>query len=146
MFDIDQFMSSATTEANSTSLEPIPVGEYTGIIDEVKLTPRDDRYPLDITWVLTDADLQAKLGRDRITVRQTVWLDMKPEGGLDTGKGKNVGLGRLREALGLNAPGKPFSLSMLRGAGPAIVSVTQQPKKDDDSIIYNNVKGVTRCG
>jgi hypothetical protein len=31
------------------------------------------------------------------------------------GKGKNVGLGKLREALGLNTPGEPFSFSMITG-------------------------------
>ena len=31
------------------------------------------------------------------------------------GKGKNVALGRLREALGQNTPGKPWSFGMLVG-------------------------------
>jgi hypothetical protein len=68
-------------------------------------------------------------------------LDLNESGtGMDTGKGKNVTLGRLREALGLNQPGTPFSFRQLIGRA-AKISVTQRVDGDQ---IYNDVKGVVK--
>jgi len=149
MFDPDTFMQTAVNESNSTSLEPIPVGEYKAVIDEIKIETREGKdgkpvYPLEVTWQLIDDELSARLGRDKLTVRQTIWLDLNEHGTLDTSKGKNVGLGKLREALGMNAAGKAFSISNLRGAGPALVSISQSPSKNDPEVIYSNVKSVGR--
>lgn len=75
------------------------------------------------------------------SVRQTLWLDTTESGGLDFGKGKNVGLGRLREALGQNAPGKPWAPGMLVG-GVAKVKVSHSIDKRDNVTINADVKAV----
>lgn len=149
VFNPDAFMNEQAAGALSTSFEPIPDGEYKAMIgsDENAVKARTTstgRAVLDVTWELFDPELAAKLGRDKLTVRQSVFLDITPQGGLDRGKGKNVQLGRIRDALNQNDPTKPWSPQQLRGAGPAVVRVTQRAS-EDGQVIYNDVKGVSKA-
>lgn len=147
-FDPNTFLSTEEAGALSTTFEPIPDGEYEAMIgagDEA-LKPRvtqSGRHILDVTWELNDEALRERLGREKLTVRQSLFLDMTSQGTLDRGTGKNVQLGRLREALGQNDPSKPWSPMMLRGAGPAKIRITQRAG-DDGVTIYNDVKAVTK--
>lgn len=144
-FDPDVFMNMSSSEANSTVVEPIPEGEFLAIIEDIKLRPTGDRYPLDLIWLITDPELQRALERDRVTSKQTVWLDITANGTLDFGKGKNVGLGKVRAALGMNEAGKPFSVNMLKGAGPARIEIKHSNDKNDPSVVYSNVVKVGRA-
>jgi hypothetical protein len=136
-----------TTDAMSTAPVPIDQGEYPAVIEKVDTRAWKARdgsssgIALDITWNVDDAGVKEKLGRDKVTVKQGIMLDLNESGtGMDTGKGKNVTLGRLREALGLNQPGTPFSFRQLIGRA-AKISVTQRVDGDQ---IYNDVKGVVK--
>ena len=149
-FDADAFLASSVTEANSTQLIPCPIGEYPAIIS--KLAPRQwasqdgtqTNTVLDVFWLIEDAGAKASCGREDVTVKQTVFLDISTAtGGLDMSAGRNVPLGRLREAVGKNAPGEPFSFAMLPGL-MAKVSVNHRPDKDDPSIMYAEVKMVAK--
>ena len=75
---------------------------------------------MNVTWEIDDPALAERLERDRLTSRQSVFLDMGPDKKLETGKNKNIGLGRLREAVGQNTPGQPWAPSMLEGAAGRI--------------------------
>lgn len=147
MFDVTQFLDQTITEANSTQSTPVPPGEYIGVITEVKARqwtskadPSRTGVTLDVTWQLDDPSLKELLGRDKITVRQGIMLDFTDSGQLDTGKGRNVQLGRLREAVGLNTPGQAFAFNMLHGR-TAKVNVGHRVDGDQ---IFVDVKGVTR--
>lgn len=148
MFNPDTFLDFTVTEANSTKLTPIPVGEYTAIAKSVKVRtwtgkadPSQSGVILDVIWDLDSEPLREELGRREVTCKQSVMLDVSADGsGLDMGKGKNVGLGRLREAINLNTPGKPFSFNQIPGS-MALVRVEQ---RIDGENIYSEVKGVAR--
>ena len=140
-FDPDMFMNTQTSDANDTQYVPVPVGEYNGVIGEVKAGTAGDKPVLNITWGIDDDEVRAATGLDKPTVRQTVWLDLTPQGGLDMGKGKNVGLGKLREALGQNTPGKPWSPGMLNGQ-VARVQISHRSGKNPGEI-FADVKQVT---
>lgn len=147
MFSPEQFLDTQITESNATEFVPIPVGEYLGVADKVDVkqwAKKDDPsvcgLKLVITWGLDDAGLKELLNREKISVRQDIMLELTESGGLDMGKGRNVGLGRLREAVGLNTPGQAFSFSMLPGR-MAKVLVKQRV---DGQTIYNEVGGVTK--
>lgn len=147
VFDPEKFMNSVTEDAGSTSLTPIPTGEYTAVVDDVewreaKTKAGEARMIMRVIWRITDNDLANQL--DRVpTVRQDVWLDVdKRTGGLDFAKGKNIGVGRLREALGQNNPGQRWAPGMLKGAGPALLTITQRGDKENTDTIYNDVKSV----
>lgn len=145
MFDTDALLEATVTEANETSFTPIPEGEYTGIIEDVKVrNPKEGVTFLDIVWNLDEPELAQRMNRDKVTVRQSVFLDVA-DGKIASGPNQNVDLGRVREAVGQNQPGKPWSPAMLRGAGPAKVMVSQRPDKDDPSKVYSDVKKVARA-
>ena len=150
-FDADAFLQSSISEANSTALIPCPQGEYQGIIS--KIAPRQwqskdgtqSGIALDVFWLVEDAGVKATCGREEVIVKQGLMLDTNPQGGLDMAEGKNVALGRLREAVGKNTPGEQFSFAMLPGL-MAKISVSHRPDKNDPSITYAEVKMVTKLG
>lgn len=126
-FDPSSFLNQTTTEANDTKIIPCPAGEYLALADKVDIKTWQKKdgsasgLKLEILWEIQDDSVRQFLDRDKVTVRQDQMLDVLETGNpdnpymLDQGKGKNVGLGRIREALGLNAPGEPFSFSMIGG-------------------------------
>lgn len=120
MFSPETFFSTAITEANDTRFPNVPEGEYTAVLDKVEARQHDKDGKtstiLDVTWSIDDEGAKAATGLARPTVRQSIFLDMTPNGGLDMSPGKNVKLGKLREALGMNTPGKPWAPSMLIGS------------------------------
>ncbi len=151
-FDPDAFATAATNEANDTKFLSVPAGEYVAVVDKVDVRKTDpsEKNPdgsvvCDITWRIDDAKLEAELGR-KPTVRQGIFLDISngPKGAqLDFGKGKNVTLGKVRDALGMNEAGKPFALTNLNGAGPARIKVALTPSKTSEEM-FANVKSVGR--
>ena len=142
-FNPETFLNTETEEANATTYTPVPEGEHQASIKTIK--PRvltDGRAVLDVTWVVDSEEARNETGMAEPTVRQTLWLDTTESGGLDFGKGKNVGLGRLRDALGQNVSGKPWAPGMLIG-GVAIVKVGHSIDKRDGVTINADVKAVT---
>lgn len=145
-FDSDLFLNSTITGANDTKVIPVPMGEYQGIIE--KVVPRQWQskdgsqtgISLDVHWLIEDAGVKAELGRDTVTCKQGIMLDTAPTGGLDMSKGKNVGLGRLREAIGMNDPSQPFSFHSLPGQS-AKVNVQHRIVGEDT---YAEVKAVAK--
>ena len=151
MFDPDTFLSTTVTEANSTTVVPVPEGEYVAIIGKPKI--RQFSGTKDPGALYTSLDLPCEidlagmypavaeqLGRDKATVRYSSMLDLTDSGGLDMGKGRNVGLGRAREAAGLNTPGQPFSFAMFEGRA---VKVMVKHRVDGDRI-YDEVKAMAK--
>jgi hypothetical protein len=117
------------------------------MVKEIKARPWTSRQDpsksgmaLDVTWSIDDAAVKEQLGRQEVTVKQGIMLDVTETGGLDMGKGKNVSLGRLREATNLNQPGQPFGFRMLEGR-PAKVKVEHRIDGDN---IYAEVKQVAK--
>lgn len=145
-FDIDKFMDMGTDIPGDTKFEPVPQGAYPGIIEDVKPkngVSQKTGQPwvgCDITYKLNlPPEVQKKLGRENATVRQSFFLDIDGNGGLDMSAGKNIRLNQVREAAGLS---KGFTFGKLRGAGPVLVQVTMRPDKDNPDVIYNDVSRV----
>jgi hypothetical protein len=147
-FDPSSFLDLTVTDSNSTQATPVPVGEYPAVASEPEIRQWNSRdgtksgLALDIIWDVDDAGVKSTLGRDKVTVKQGIMLDLNESGGLDTGKGRNVSLGRLREALGLNTPGVPFNFRMIAGRAAKI----KVEHRVDGENIYADVKGVARLG
>jgi hypothetical protein len=141
-FDAEAFMNSSTTDANSTAYTPVPEGEFQASVASV--TPRvtgTGKALLNLGWKVDDETVRNETGMAEPMVYQTIWLDVTESGGLDTGKGKNVGLGKLRDALGQNKPGQPWSPGMMVGQ-VAIVRVGHSIDKRDNVTIQAEVKAV----
>lgn len=140
-FNPDTFLNTTVTDPNATSFAPIPEGEYTASIKDIKSrTTTNGSAILDLTWTIDDAAVEAATGMKNPTVRQSIFLDITEQGGLDVAKGKNVQLGRVREALGQNTAGRPWQPGMLIG-GVARVTVKHRMVEDQ---IYADIKGVAK--
>lgn len=145
-FDPNTFLNSTYEEANDTKIVPCPAGEYLAIADKVEVKPWTSRdgsssgLKLAILWDIQSDDAKAIVGRDSVKVPQDQMLDLTDTGALDMGKGRNVGLGRLREALGMNAPGEPFSMGAIQGRMAKVV-VSHRPNGED---LYAEIKKVAK--
>lgn len=120
--DAKALLDLSITGANDTRSTPIPIGEYTAIIEDVdaaawqgKKDPSQSGIKLLCKLNIDDANVKAFLEREKVVITHDIMLDTTPAGGLDLGKGKNVRLGQLREAVGLNSPSDPFGFRMLVG-------------------------------
>lgn len=120
-FDPEAFLNAQQQGANATQFKPCPAGEYPAVADDVK--PREwvsqekgtSGVALDVFWSIDSDAVRNELGREKVIVVQGIFLDLTPSGALDMGENKNVRLGQLREAVGLNDPNQPFSFGMIRG-------------------------------
>lgn len=144
MFDMDDLMGQKTEGGMETSLPPIPEGEWHAYISKVEgrvVNTKNGETPvLDVDWVVTDDGAIEAVGIKEPHVRQTIWLDIDGNGRLALGTGKNLGLGRLREAVGQNGP-QAWSFAMLEGQ-QAIVKIAHREYNDN---IYADVKGVAKA-
>lgn len=132
-FDADSFLAAAVQGSNSTKVTPCPIGDFMGIIDDVRARQWQSKdggktgISLDVFWSVQDEGVKQFLGRPEVIVKQGVMLDTIG-GGLDMAEGKNVALGRLREATGTNDG--DFSFLQLKGQA-AKISVEHRPVGED---------------
>ena len=136
-FDPDVFMNTQFSDANATKAIQCPPGEYRASISNVKsrVLPKGS-IVMDVSWEVLDDAVKSQLGLTgdaKLTVRNdTIWLDME-NGSLLFGEGRNIGLGRLREAVNQNSKGQPWSPAMLKGA-VAKIKVAHEVNKDNGDI------------
>jgi hypothetical protein len=147
-FSPDTFLDATFTDSNSTARVPIPEDDYPAVVKDVKVSPWTSRdgtksgQRLDVVWAIDSDSARQATGMNEPQCRQGIMLDLTEAGGLDFAKGRNIQLGRLREATGLNVPGRPFSFRMLIGQA-AKVHVSHRVV---DDAVYDEVKSVTRLG
>ena len=151
-FDPAKFLSATIVGANSTESIPVPVGEYPAVLDTIKADTWKSKdgtksgHKLELHWNIPDAALREHVKRDQVVVRQSIMLDLVLDGSgnpvIDTAEGKNIGIGRLRDALGRNNAGEEFNLNSLIGQY-AKVSVTH--RTNDAGSIFPEVTAVARA-
>jgi hypothetical protein len=134
--DLSHLLDAAPEAPLQTQRTPVPEGEYAARIDDLLLrsvkTKAGDRPIMTVVWEIIDEALKAKLSREKITVRQDIWIDLDEMGGLDAGTDRNVGLGQLRDVFGLNEPGVP--IGALKGTPPALVQVRHRKVEGRDDV------------
>lgn len=145
-FDGETFLNQESTEAIDTKIVPIPIDDYQAQVDRINArqisTKEGDRIILDITWEVLSEDVKAELGLKKVTVRQSVFLDLTDEGAIDMSKGKNRQLGLVREAVGQNKNGKPWAPGNLVGQ-TATIKIEHRTDPNDNEVVYSDVKRVT---
>lgn len=145
-FDPATFLNTTVEGALDTKIIPCPVGDYPAIADKVDVKQWSSRdgsssgLKVAILWDIQDENVKQLVARDTVKVPQDIMLDLTETGALDLGKGKNVGLGRLREALDLNNPGEPFAISMIQGR-MGLVNVSHRTAGED---VFAEVRKVAK--
>lgn len=144
-FDPELFLSTSLESSFATTYEPVPIGDYKAVVEKIDVrSPREDLHFLEVHWTIDDELMKKKLNRQVLTVRQSFRIDIDPStNGLATGANTNVPLGRLRDILGQNAKGKPWSPRQLIGAGPALIHVEHDIQ--DDGRIFERVTKVVKA-
>ena len=150
VFDPAAFMQGTVEGVGSTTVTPIPAGEVLALIGQDNSvrpntfqdkTTGETRVRLDVTFDILDDSgaIRAAIdGRDP-KITQGFFLDLVPGTfQLDMGKGKNVQLNRLREAVGQN-DGRAWSPPMLMGAGPVKLQIVVEPNKQTGEL-QNRIK------
>ncbi|HYE38169.1 hypothetical protein [Methylocaldum sp.] len=145
-FNVDAFQNAQFSDANSTEYVPVPVGEFPAVIDKQAIRQAKQSIILDVTWKIDSEEVARETGIENPTVRQSIFLDVNENGNLEFGKGKNVQLGRLREALGQNVAGQPWTFSHLVGqvAKVRIAHRADTTSTPGNTIMRAEVAGVTK--
>lgn len=151
-FNPEQFMEAAIQGANDTKITPCPVGEWHGQVEKVeaKAQPINNGERAGevlakflVYWEIMDEEPRRQTGREKVRVRQEILLDLTDEGMIDMGKGKNVRLGKFREAVGLNDPNVAFNPMQSVGR-TGVVVVGHRPDPKDSTIVYDEVTAVRK--
>lgn len=152
-FDADAFMQQTVDGPLETEFKLVPAGEYQNVFiddfdskalelvegDSAKTGKPYSFLKLSLPFKLTnDARLLAEFGNDTARVYKELNVDRDENGGIARGTNKNVELGRIYAAAGLNAQGS--SLPMLRGAGPFVITIVHESGKRKDGSEWKNAK------
>lgn len=150
VFDAQSFLNQAQSSGFETKFTQVEPGEYPAQIKKLgyrtmpqKDDPSKDSHIVDITYVIEDARQKEVTGLAEPSVRQSIFLDLI-DGKLDKSKNKNIGLGRVLEALGLN-DGRDWAFNDLMGR-PCMVKVEQSPNLKSPTDPFVNVTKVGKLG
>jgi hypothetical protein len=148
LFDPTSFLNSPLAESNATKREPLPAADAVPaqvIAQDMKNGTKDNKpwYKLEVKLEITDPEYLAQVAGDpkpeKVVITYGVMLELTEAGTIAMGPNKNVNLGKLREATGVNMPGKALSDmvgKMIRA------KIGHRPDSNDASIVYEDVKGV----
>lgn len=139
-FDPEAFMQTTVDAPLDTEYLMVPEGEYVATIDDFDATAFEQidftykkgeksglpgtMTKFTVPFVIQDDRVKQEMSRDKVVITKQLILDMDGSS-LDTGKGKNVELGRVRAAAG-QADTTPWSPLMLRGTGPVMIKVVHR--------------------
>lgn len=125
MLNTEEFLQTTTSSELDDHLEPCPPGEWLAITGKPAIHDfifsKGDRvgekgYRMTIQYVIQDQAVLDHCQREKVSVTASILLDLTEDGtGLDMGKGKNIGLGQIRTALGQNEAGAEWSPAMIEG-------------------------------
>jgi len=101
----------------------------------------------EIPMEILDDKVRQALNQDHVYSRYKGFLDFAPDGSLDFSEGKNVKIGRLREALNQNDPNVPWDPSQLALASGTIFKghLKHTPNKDDPTAPFSEISRVTKA-
>lgn len=147
-FDPQAFLNQAAGVKLDEQRELVAEGEYLAIASEPKVEMKTSSktgkpfYTFEIVWDIQDQNELQRLGRDRATVRQQGFLDVKEDGSLDFGRQKNITLGQIFSALNMNDG--TGSLARITGQ-MARVKVTHRPDQNNPERTYAEVNRISKA-
>lgn len=143
LFDTNLLLSS-NLAAHDTRRTPLPATD--GVVAQLgKPTFAEGEgksghwLRLNIPCKITDSGYLAQANREQATITYGIMLDVE-NGTIALGTNKNIKLGRLRDAAGVN--GQP--LDKLEGQFITI-KIGHRPDDKDPSIVYDEVTAVTKA-
>ena len=152
--DMSALLNAPVAGPLSTIVKVVKEGEYKVVVDDGDkwITFRDGDASKNLSpqaivlFSVLDEGVRKDLGREKVLVPMTIWMDVTESGTIDTSEGKNVSFGRLFEVAGIANLGPTFGdrVNALRGKGPFIAKVSQRADKNDPTVKYAEVKKVAK--
>ncbi len=149
-FNPDDLLHTAVEDANSTTIIPVPIGDWEGILGKPVFRQATIKKPgprqgeimtfMDLSIEVDDQEVRDICQREKPSVRFSCILQLDDNGQISTAEGDNVDFGRLREACGLNDD-TSFTPSKFE-AQNVVINVKHRPDPDDPEIVYAEVKSV----
>lgn len=146
VFNPEEFLNQVIPDVLETKYVNPDDGEYQMFIgdedrDIALRSVKDGGIALDIYFEIHDEAVRQRLNRNKVKVRSKgIFLELDSNGKLLTGVNRNVFLGKIREAVGQNVPGK--KIRDLKGAGPLLGTVRSRRDPNDETKIYVEVVDV----
>jgi hypothetical protein len=135
-FNAEAFKQAAISEANSDRFQPVSEGDYKGTIIKAEVAAGEAANG---PWARYDITLQLQdpVSGEPRNVRGGIMLDLNDSGGLSVAPNRNITLGQLRTACGLNVQGKPFHWEDAVGH-EVLVTIKHRADKTDPTKKYEN--------
>lgn len=151
-FDAATFLDATIAEP-SVKRPPLTAGaDFVGIIGEPKSRNWQGKVdpsksgvaidiPVEIDLTSRPEEPAAKGGVTKVTLSDSIMLDLTPQGAIDNAPGKNGKLRRYREALDMNKPGDQFSFRAMQGR-MIRVKIKHDPYEGE---IYDKIDNVAKA-
>jgi hypothetical protein len=146
-FDPTAFLDATITEVSVKRL-PLPAGQdFVGIVGDIKgrnWTSRDGTksgVAMDVPVTIDCSAYPELNSQAKVTLQDSIMLDVTEAGGIDLAPGKNTKLRRYREALGMNVAGEPFSFRAMTGR-MIKVKIKHDPYEGE---IYDKIDSVAKA-
>lgn len=151
-FDPASYLDATLSEP-STRRPPLPVRDFLGTVGEVKSRSgsfQDKKTGESRSYVAIDIPVEIDLSSDpelvkiqgttKVTLTDSMFLDLNESGFIDNAPGKNNKLRRYREALDMNKPGDTFAPRMMQGR-PIRVKIKHEPYEGET---YDKIDSVAK--
>lgn len=150
-FDPTSFLDAQITEP-TVKRPPLPAGaDFIGTIGEPipgtwqskkDITKSGIKVDLPITVDPSEyPELDPTVYSTPVNLKLSVMLDTTPAGAIDNAPGKNGLLRRLRDALDMNSPGKPFSWRAVEGRRIRV----KIKHREYEGELYDDVDGIAKA-
>ena len=141
-FDPQSYLNATMTGANATVSKPVPVGIYLAVLmkPEIKTWQGKKDPTMSGIKLSFQCEIQDPVEGFSIkpNVRGEIMLDTDDNGALKFGENDNVRLGRLRKALNMNDPAKPWTFAAFEGQMLKI-SVKHRVDPMDATKVYTEI-------
>jgi len=148
-FSLEGFQSGSFEGVGDTRRLRLEPADYSAVVvgpwgEKSKLKVEKEYVILEILWQPSSPEMEAKFNVEKLPpVRQSIFLDLTPGGGIDMGPFKNPDLNTLLTVFGLGQNGAAWKFSDFIGR-PGKIKVGHRPNPANPQDPYVNVNAVTK--
>jgi hypothetical protein len=142
VFNAEMLLNAAASKSFMTFIPPLPEQEFIFTVTKVEFkNPKDGVIVCELQVETADPVAIEATGMNPAKAKYSAFVDLTDQGMLDESDGKNIQLGRIREALGQNVPDVPWTPSMMLG-GQFRGKISHKPDGKNPEIIRGEITAV----